>query len=99
MLFRSYNADKFKELGIPKPEKYSDLFHEKLKGRVAWPDISYGPYAIIGLATEYRGDEMNVDPGLKPDRSSQGAALAYARNCRRITGSPHLYAVDGSELD
>jgi putative spermidine/putrescine transport system substrate-binding protein len=60
-----YNADKFKELGLPKPEKYSDLFNEKLKGRVAWPDISYGPYAIIGLATEFGGDELNIDPGLK----------------------------------
>ena len=60
-----YNADKFKELGLPKPQKYSDLFNEKLKGRVAWPDISYGPYAIIGLATESGGDELNIDPGLK----------------------------------
>jgi putative spermidine/putrescine transport system substrate-binding protein len=60
-----YNADKFKELGNPKPEKYSDLFSDKLKGRVAWPDISYGPYAIIGLSTEFGGDELNIDPGLK----------------------------------
>ncbi len=60
-----YNATKFKELGIPKPEKYSDLFSEKLKGRVAWPDISYGPYALVGLATEFGGDELNVDPALK----------------------------------
>ena len=60
-----YNAEKFKENGIPKPGKYSDLFDEKLKGRIAWPDISYGPYAIIGLATESGGDELNIDPGLK----------------------------------
>lgn len=60
-----YNADKFKALGLPKPQKYSDLFNDKLKGRVAWPDISYGPYALIGLATEYGGDELNVDPALK----------------------------------
>jgi putative spermidine/putrescine transport system substrate-binding protein len=60
-----YNADKFKALGLPKPQKYSDLFNDKLKGRVAWPDISYGPYAIIGLATENGGDELNIDPGLK----------------------------------
>jgi len=60
-----YNADKFKELGLAKPEKYSDLFNEKLKGRVAWPDISYGPYALIGLSTEYGGDELNVEPALK----------------------------------
>jgi putative spermidine/putrescine transport system substrate-binding protein len=60
-----YNSDKFKELGLPKPQKYSDLFNDKLKGRVAWPDISYGPYALIGLATENGGDELNIDPGLE----------------------------------
>ena len=69
-----YNADKFRALGLPKPQKYSDLFNEKLKGRVAWPDISYGPYAIIGLATEDGGDELNVDPGLK---RLQEAGIGY----------------------
>ena len=69
-----YNADKFKELGLPRPQKYSDLFNEKLKGRVAWPDISYGPYAIIGLATENGGDELNIDPGLK---RLQEAGIGY----------------------
>jgi putative spermidine/putrescine transport system substrate-binding protein len=59
-----YNADRFKENGIPKPEKYSDLFDAKLAGRIAWPDISYGPYALIGLSTEQGGDELNIDPGL-----------------------------------
>jgi putative spermidine/putrescine transport system substrate-binding protein len=69
-----YNADKFKALGLSKPQKYSDLFNDKLKGRVAWPDISYGPYAIIGLATEDGGDELNVDPGLK---RLQEAGIGY----------------------
>ena len=59
-----FNADKFKELGIPKPGKYSDLFNPKLAGRIAWPDISYGPYALIGLAVEQGGSELNVQPGL-----------------------------------
>ncbi len=59
-----YNADRFKEHGIAKPEKYSDLFDAKLAGRIAWPDISYGPYALIGLSTEQGGDELNIDPGL-----------------------------------
>ena len=60
-----YNAAKFKELGLAKPTRYSDLFNSKLAGRIAWPDISYGPYALIGLSTESGGDELNVDPGLK----------------------------------
>jgi putative spermidine/putrescine transport system substrate-binding protein len=69
-----YNADKFKEIGLPKPEQYSDLFNARLKGRVAWPDISYGPYAIIGLATESGGDELNIEPGLK---RLQEAGIGY----------------------
>lgn len=60
-----YNEEKLKQNGIPVPKKYSDLFDPKLKGRIAWPDISYGPYAIIGLSTEFGGDELNIDPGLK----------------------------------
>lgn len=59
-----YNEDKFKEMGIPKPKKYSDLFNPKLAGKISWPDIGYGPYALIGLSTEYGGDELNVKPGL-----------------------------------
>lgn len=60
-----YNADKFKEAGLPVPQRYSDLLDAKYAGRVAWPDISYGPYALIGLATEFGGNELNVDPGLE----------------------------------
>lgn len=59
-----YNADKFKEHGLPVPQRYSDLLDPKYAGRVAWPDISYGPYALIGLSTEFGGSELNVDPGL-----------------------------------
>lgn len=60
----AYNADKFRELGIEPPKKYSDLFDEKLKGRIGWPDISYGPYALIGLAVENGGSETDIQPGL-----------------------------------
>jgi putative spermidine/putrescine transport system substrate-binding protein len=65
-----YNATKFQELGLAKPQKYSDLFNPKLAGRIAWPDISYGPYALIGLSTEFGGDELNVDPGLEQIRKA-----------------------------
>ncbi len=60
-----YNTEKFAAANIAKPARYSDLLDAKLAGHVAWPDISYGPYALIGLSTEYGGDELNVDPGLK----------------------------------
>src|SRR5690606_17418239 len=60
-----YNADIFQEKGLAVPARYSDLFDPALAGRIAWPDISYGPYALIGLASELGGDELNVDPGLE----------------------------------
>ncbi|MGE0719263.1 MAG: PotD/PotF family extracellular solute-binding protein [Alphaproteobacteria bacterium] len=65
-----FNAEKLAAAGIAKPEKYSDLFQPKLAGRIAWPDISYGPYALIGLATESGGDELNVAPGLERIRQA-----------------------------
>lgn len=73
-----YNADKFKEAGIAKPARYSDLFDPKLAGRVAWPDISYGPYALIGLATEFGGSELNVGPAL--DRIKKANLPYYYRS-------------------
>lgn len=61
-----YNIEKFKELGIPKPTKYSDLLNPKLKGRVSLPDISAGGAipAIVGIAHEAGGSESNIDPAL-----------------------------------
>ena len=58
----AYNADIFKEKGIPAPTKYSDLLDSRLEGHISWPDIGYGPYALMGLSTEFVGDELNVDP-------------------------------------
>ncbi len=62
-----YNAKKFEELGIPKPERLKDLFHPKLAGRVSFPDINVGPAinGIIGFAIEAGGDESNIEPGLE----------------------------------
>ncbi len=62
-----YNIEKFKELGIPKPTKFSDLLNPKLKGRVSFPDINVNTALnpIVGFASEYGGDEHNIDPGLE----------------------------------
>lgn len=61
-----YNTEKFKELGIPKPTRYSDLLNPKLKGKVSIPDISAGGAipALIGMAHETGGSETNIDPAL-----------------------------------
>ena len=61
-----YNTEKFKQLGIPKPTRYSDLLNPKLKGRVCIPDISAGGAipAIVGMALETGGSETNIDPAL-----------------------------------
>ena len=61
-----YNVEKFKELGIPKPTRYSDLLNPKLKGRVSVPDIGAGGAipAIVGMAYETGGNETSIDAAL-----------------------------------
>jgi len=62
-----YNTKKFEELGIPRPERFKDLFHPKLAGRVGFPDINHGQVinAIVAFAVEAGSDEANIDPGLE----------------------------------
>ena len=62
-----YNVKKFEEQGIPKPERFKDLFHPKLAGRVSFPDINHGMVwnAIVAFAVEAGSDESNIDPGLE----------------------------------
>ncbi|MBM3525135.1 MAG: extracellular solute-binding protein [Alphaproteobacteria bacterium] len=62
-----YDVKKFAELGIPKPTRYSDLANPKLKGRVAFPDISHTEHwlAVVGLALDAGGDETKMEPALK----------------------------------
>ena len=62
-----YNADKFKELGIPPPTRYSDLLDPRLKGRVGVPDIvgGLGLFVVYGFAIDAGGDENNIAPGLE----------------------------------
>jgi len=62
-----YNADKFKELGIPNPTSYRDLLDPRLKGRVGVPDIAagLGLFVVYGFAYEFGGDENNIIPGLE----------------------------------
>lgn len=62
-----YDIEKFKENGIAKPTKFSDLLDPKLKGKVSFPDINVNTALnpIVGFAAENGGDENNIDPGLK----------------------------------
>jgi putative spermidine/putrescine transport system substrate-binding protein len=63
-----YNAEKYKELGLPAPTKFGDLFDPKLAGHVSFPDIHYGGVVngLIGFAWEFAGgDERNIDVGLE----------------------------------
>jgi putative spermidine/putrescine transport system substrate-binding protein len=62
-----YNAEKFKENGIPFPTKHSDLLHPKLKGHLGMPSpFSYNMIShIVSLAYENGGDEGNIEPGMK----------------------------------
>ena len=61
-----YNADKFKENGIPEPKTYTDLIHPKLSGMIQIPDITSGGGLANfgGIVKAAGGDEANVQPGL-----------------------------------
>ncbi len=61
-----YNADKFRELGLPTPTTYRDLIDPRLEGRISIPDInSGGGIANFGAIVHAAGgDETNVKPGL-----------------------------------
>jgi putative spermidine/putrescine transport system substrate-binding protein len=63
----AYNTEKFKELGLPAPRGWADLFNPKLAGRVAIPDLSVvmGAYTLVGLAALAGGDQSNASPGFK----------------------------------
>jgi putative spermidine/putrescine transport system substrate-binding protein len=62
-----YNADKFKELGIPKPTRYRDLLDPRLKGRVGVPDIAggLGLFVVYGFTIDGGGSDNNIVPGLE----------------------------------
>jgi putative spermidine/putrescine transport system substrate-binding protein len=81
-----YNTKMYKKLGIPRPEKYEDLFRPELAGRVAFPNINVGlwPWMMVGLALPKGGSERNLDSAFKimekeKDKVSFYTASAEAR--------------------
>jgi len=60
-----YNVEKFKELGLPAPTRFSDMLNPKLAGKVAFADISSGGGvpAVGGAIYDAGGSEANIDPG------------------------------------
>jgi putative spermidine/putrescine transport system substrate-binding protein len=63
----AYNEKKFQELGLPKPQRYSDLSHPKLQGHVAFPDVTVTMHwhAVVGLAYDAGGDEGRLDRAIE----------------------------------
>jgi len=61
-----YNAERFKEAGVPPPQRISDLASPKLAGRVAFPDVVHGAHfkAVAALAFEAGGDETTPEKAL-----------------------------------
>lgn len=63
----AYNVEKFKELGIPAPERYADLLHPKLAGRLCPIDItvSGSVQMIIAAAIDAGGSLADHDAGFE----------------------------------
>jgi putative spermidine/putrescine transport system substrate-binding protein len=63
----AYNEKKFQELGLPKPQRYSDLANPKLEGHVAFPDVTVTMHwsAVVALARENGGSETAMDKALE----------------------------------
>jgi putative spermidine/putrescine transport system substrate-binding protein len=57
-----FNQEKLKEAGVEPPQRYSDLDHPKLAGRVAFPDINHTQHwnAVAGLAYEQGASEAEL---------------------------------------
>lgn len=63
----AYNTKKFKELGLPEPTSWNDLWHPKLAGHVAVPDITTiaGQDFLIAAARINGGDEKRIEKGFE----------------------------------
>jgi putative spermidine/putrescine transport system substrate-binding protein len=66
-LVLAYNKDKFKELGLPEPKSWADLWNPKLAGHVALPDIStaMGIPSVFAAAGVANGDPYDFEAGVK----------------------------------
>ena len=86
-----YNADKFKELGIPKPTRYSDLLDPRLTGRVGVPDIAggLGLFVVYGFAIDAGGGDNNIVPGLEAMKQL-GAKQYFSGNLAALSRTQFL---------
>ncbi|MEO8559149.1 MAG: ABC transporter substrate-binding protein, partial [Rhodospirillales bacterium] len=63
----AYNAQKFKEAGIPEPTSWSDLWDPRLAGKVMIPDLSsiQGRAFLIAISRLMGGDETHPEKGIE----------------------------------
>lgn len=61
-----YNKEQFQKAGIPAPKTYMDLADNRLRGKVAFPNISHNQHwnAVVALAYENSGSESKLDASL-----------------------------------
>lgn len=75
-----YNAQKFKEAGIPPPTSWNDLADPRLKGKVALYNFSvaYSQDLIVLLTKIGGGNEKDIRPGIEKVKALKGSGnLAY----------------------
>lgn len=63
----AFNTAKFAENGIPKPERYKDLLHPRLAGKVCMIDITQAGASqfLVGASLDDGGSMTDIDPALK----------------------------------
>jgi len=84
-----YNAQKFKEAGLPPPSSWNDLADPRLKGKVALYNFSvaYSQDLIVLLTKVAGGTEKDVRPGIEKVKALKNS------------GNLAMFATSPAELD
>lgn len=61
-----YNADALKQLNLPAPTSYQELFDDQYAGMVALPDMTStaGPYMLVAMAEAMGGSQEDVSAAM-----------------------------------
>lgn len=86
---------KFKELGLPDPTSFDDLFAPALKGKVAYPGMTVGfsPLIIAGLAESWFGDKGKVGEAMAKLKTAEPRIYGATPEMATWLTNGEVYAV------